>query len=142
LGKRGTYKLFAEIAGDNPRSEDLRQQFGRDRLLTLAPGDLVYQLRGSFGGWCQANFPDLTYDFLLAEFGTYSILRVLKSLRAENRAHWWGKPEDRSYQWAKQQLLEAFIPHNPRWRDRALQQGVNLCLTAIDLAKKSQAIIH
>jgi hypothetical protein len=128
LGKWGTYQLFAEIAADHPRCQLLRQQFGREYLLTLDPQDLVYRPRGSFGNWCQTKFPDLTYDFLLAEFGTDSMLRVLKNLRAENRAHWWGEPEDRSYQWAKQQLLAAFIPHSPRWRDRALKQGVDLCL--------------
>jgi hypothetical protein len=70
----------------------------------------------------------LTYDFILAEFGTHSILRVLKAMRAENRAHWWGEAETQSYQWAKQQLLEAFLPRRSRWRDRVLKQGIDLCL--------------
>lgn len=133
LGKWGTYKLFAEIPGNTPRAEELRQQFGRNRVLTLDPQDLVYQPRGSFGGWCRANFSDRAYDFLLAEFGTYSILRVLRAIRAENRAHWWGNPEDPAYGWAKQQLLTAFVPQNRRWRDRVLRQGVNLCLTALKM---------
>jgi hypothetical protein len=131
LGKWGTYKLFAEVTKNSPRSQLLQQQFGSDRVLTLDPSDLVYQSQGTFGRWCQASYPHLAYDFLLAEFGTYSMLRVLKALRAENRAHWWGQPEARSYQWAKQELAEVFVPQDRRWRDRALEQGVELCLNAI-----------
>jgi hypothetical protein len=132
LGKWGTYQLFAEVTGDSPRCQWLEQKFGKDSILTLDRGDLVYQPHGTFGQWCQTSFPNLTYDFLLAEFGTYSMLRVLKALRAENRAHWWGQPDDKSYQWAKQELLEVFVPQNQRWRNSVLKQGVDLCLTGIN----------
>lgn len=132
LGKWGTYKLFAEVAKNSQRGAWLQQQFGRDRVLTLAPEDLVYQSRGTFGQWCQAAYPHLSYDFLLAEFGTYSMLRVLRALRAENRAHWWGHPADNSYQWAKDELAEVFVPHDRRWRDNVLKQAVELCLTGIE----------
>jgi Protein of unknown function (DUF2817) len=129
LGKWGTYRLFAELTRDAPRYQWLSQRF--DGLLTLDPGDLVYQPRGTFGRWCQATFPDLTYDFLLAEFGTYPMLRVLKALRAENRAHWWGKVEDASSVWAKQELLEVFVPKSQQWRNLVLERGVDLCLAGI-----------
>ncbi len=131
LGKWGTYQLFAEVVKGSPRSEWLQQQFGADRLLTLDPQDLVYQSRGGFGRWCQVAQPQISYDFLLAEFGTYSMLRVLRALRAENRAHWWGQPEQRAYQWAKRELTEVFVPADRQWRRQALAQGVELCLTGI-----------
>jgi Protein of unknown function (DUF2817) len=130
LGKWGTYRLFAELTQDSLRYRWLSARF--EHLLTLDPGDLVYQPRGTFGHWCQATFPDLTYDFLLAEFGTYPMLRVLKALRAENRAHWWGKVEDGSSLWAKQELLDVFVPKSPQWRKISLDRGVDLCLRAID----------
>ncbi len=138
LGKWGTYQLFAEITQASPRYPWLSARFDREasrnenRLLTLDPGDRVYQPRGTFGRWCQMAFPDLTYDFLLAEFGTHPMLRVLKALRAENRAHWWGTPDDRSTRWAKQELLEAFVPKSPQWRQLVLDRGVNLCLAGIN----------
>ncbi len=132
LGKWGEYELFAEVAKNSRRSAWLQQRFGRDRVLTLAPEDLVYQSRGTFGQWCQAAYPHLSYDFLLAEFGTYSMLRVLRALRAENRAHWWGQPEDKSYRWAKDEVAEVFVPRDRRWRDNVLQQAVELCLRGID----------
>jgi predicted deacylase len=132
LGKWGQYQLFAELTRAAPRYQWLSQQFGSDRILTLDPGNLVYQPSGTFGHWCQTAFPDLNYDFLLAEFGTYSMLRVLKALRAENRAHWWGQAEDKSSQWAKQELLEVFVPQSQKWRRIALKQGVDLCLKGIN----------
>ncbi|WP_310490036.1 hypothetical protein [Chamaesiphon sp. VAR_69_metabat_338] len=55
------------------------------QLLTLDAEDRIYQPRGTFDRWCQAACADLTDDFMLAEFGTYPMLRVLKALRAENR---------------------------------------------------------
>jgi Protein of unknown function (DUF2817) len=129
LGKWGTYQLFAEITQNSPRYRWLSEQF--DRILTLDPGDLVYQPRGTFGRWCQATFADLSYDFLLAEFGTYPMLRVLKALRAENRAHWWGRVEDESSLRAKKELLEVFVPQSQQWRKLVLEQGVDLCLAGI-----------
>jgi Protein of unknown function (DUF2817) len=130
LGKWGTYQLFAELTSDSPRYQWLAARFGN--LLTLDAEDRVYQPRGTLGRWCQAEFADLTYDFLLAEFGTYPMLRVLKALRAENRAHWWGTADAKSHQWAKQELLEVFVPQSQQWREIVLDRGVNLCWAGID----------
>jgi hypothetical protein len=133
LGKWGSYKLFSKLTSDSPRCQLLNEYFGSDKILTIDSATAVYQPSGSFEQWCQVSFPDLTYDFLLAEFGTYSMLRVLKALRAENRAHWWGNPTDKSYQDAKQELLEVFVPKSQQWRDLVLEQGIDLCLAGINL---------
>jgi hypothetical protein len=132
LGKWGDYQLFSKLMSDSPRCQLLSEYFDRDKIVTIDSQASVYQPRGSLGNWCQASFPDLTYDFLLAEFGTYSMIRVLKALRSENRAHWWGKATDRSYQDAKQELLTTFIPKSLKWRNKVLQQGVDLCLAGIN----------
>ena len=132
LGKWGDYQLFAELMSDSPRCQLFAEYFDRDKIVTIDSKASVYQPRGSLGNWCKSVFPDLTYDFLLAEFGTYSMLRVLKALRAENRAHLWGKVADRSYQDAKQELLEVFIPKSPKWRKLVVNQGIDLCLAGIN----------
>jgi Protein of unknown function (DUF2817) len=131
LGKWGTYQLFAELMTASPRYRWLSARLSDEQIVPLDADEMVYQQHGTFGRWCQASYPDLTYDFLLAEFGTHSMVRVLKALRAENRAHWWGAPEDRSYQWAKRELLEAFVPKSQQWRKIAIQQGFDLCLAGI-----------
>jgi hypothetical protein len=132
LGKWGTYQLFSPLTADSPRYRWLDRHFDKESILTIDAEDSVYQPHGTLGNWCQSSFPDLTYDFLLAEFGTYSMLRVLKALRAENRAHWWGQPEDKSYQQAKQELLEVFVPKSQKWREIVLHRGVDLCLAGIN----------
>jgi Protein of unknown function (DUF2817) len=134
LGKWGTYQLFAEMTKDAARYQWLSEHFidGANCLLTLDPDDLVYQPSGTFGRWCQAEFTDRRYDFILTEFGTYPMLRVLKALRAENRAHWWGKVEDKSYHQAKQELLEVFVPSSQQWRKIALERGMDICLKGIN----------
>jgi Protein of unknown function (DUF2817) len=145
LGKWGTYQLFAEITKDSPRYRWLSDRFLsraapiENRLLTIDPNDLVYQPRGTFGRWCQTEFADLTYDFILAEFGTYPMLRVLKALRAENRAHWWGQPEDLSFDRAKQELIEVFVPKNEKWRNIVLDRGVDLCYAGINALQSDRA---
>jgi predicted deacylase len=133
LGKWGDYQLFSKLISDSPCCQLLSEYFDRDKIVTIDSQASVYQPRGSLDNWCQALFPDLTYDFLLVEFGTYSMLRVLKALRGENRAHWWGKVADRSYQDAKQELLEVFVPKSPKWRKLVLHQGIDLCLAGINL---------
>ena len=143
LGKWGTYQLFTELNRDAVRYQWLSEHFGDNasrwgnRLLTVDADDLVYQPHGTFGRWCQAEFTDLAYDFLLAEFGTYPMLRVLKALRAENRAHWWGKVADKSYQRTKQELLEVFVPSSPQWRKITLDRGLDLCLRGINALVKT-----
>jgi hypothetical protein len=160
LGKWGTYKLFSKLNSDSPRCQLLYDHFvggrvasdradrrltpkaiaspaeNRDQILTIDAEAAAYQPLGGLENWCRASFPDLTYDFLLAEFGTYPMLRVLKALRAENRAHWWGKPEDKSYQDAKQELLEVFVPKSQKWRDLVVEQGIDLCLAGIELGNR------
>jgi Protein of unknown function (DUF2817) len=135
LGKWGTYQLFAEITSDSPRYRWLADRF--PQLLTLDADDRVYQPRGTFGRWCQAQCADLTYDFMLAEFGTYPMLRVLKALRAENRAHWWSEKTDPAYLRTKQELLEVFVPTSDRWRKLALDRGVALCGAGIAALQSS-----
>jgi hypothetical protein len=144
LGKWGTYKLFSKRTNDHPRCQLLYDYFvggaspaeNRNNILTLDAEAAAYQPVGGLENWCRASFPDLTYDFLLAEFGTYPMLRVLKALRAENRAHWWGNPDDKSYRDAKQELLEVFNPKSQKWRNLVIEQGIDLCLAGIELVDR------
>lgn len=137
LGKWGDYQLFSNLIKDSPRYQWLSRYFNNNQILTSNSEKSVYQPRGNLGNWCKSSFADLTYDFLLAEFGTYSMLRVLKALRAENRAHWWGQPEDKSARDAKRELLEVFVPKSQRWRTGVLQQGIDLCLAGIEAMNES-----
>jgi hypothetical protein len=141
LGRWGTHQLLLDPGIDSGRFDWLRSQFG-ERVQHSDPViSIAYQTRGDLGAWCRSAFLDRTYDLLCAEFGTYPPLRVLEALRTENQAHFWGLPDDPDTQRAKRRLLEAFVPSDPRWRARAVAQGleiirrgIEVCLGASDRA--------
>lgn len=124
LGRRGSYKLLINKPepGFLQRS---RQQFGSQIVIDSSAENMVYRVRGSFADWCQAVFPHYRYDFITVEFGTYPVLQVVKALRNENRAYWWGKSGEQ-YEWTKRQLLEVFAPTSSIWRERGVEQGLQV----------------
>ena len=81
-------------------------------------GETAYQAHGVMTRFFQDELTDRHYLGLTAEFGTHSAPRVLGALRAENRAHHFGRPGEPSYRWAKRWVMEAFCPS-----DRRLAQG-------------------
>ena len=63
---------------------------------------------------------------MLAEFGTYDVIRVLRALRAENRAHHFAAADSPAYKHAKCQLLECFCPASLEWRARVVKSGLRI----------------
>lgn len=131
LGQRATYKLFSPELPNSERVKWLQQKFGEDKILTFTPQGDAYRVNGGLDAWCQTLFSECRYDFLTAEFGTYPIIPVVEALRAENRAHWWDRPDRPSYQGAKQRLVEMFAPADARWREAVVSQGIGIVKQAI-----------
>ncbi|MEM8603635.1 MAG: M14 family metallopeptidase [Cyanobacteria bacterium P01_H01_bin.121] len=136
LGRSGTYTLLISDTQASARYQRLRQQFPGDPIYTTDQAQRTYVIRGGIGLWCQTQLPNCQYDYLTVEFGTYPPRQVLRALRAENRAHWWGQPGC-NYDWTKQQLVEIFAPRDLTWRSRCLQQGVDLCHRACQTSRSS-----
>jgi hypothetical protein len=131
LGRWATYQLLLDAGLGPGRFEWLRARFG-DRVQHSDPdGSIAYQARGGLGIWCRAAFPGRDYHLLCAEFGTYPPLRVLAALRAENQAHFWARPDDPATHLAKRRLMETFVPASPRWRARAVAQGLEIIHRAV-----------
>jgi hypothetical protein len=126
LGKWGEYHVYL-TSGKQDRQELWQQKFGANRLSMAGADDPNYYPQGSLPDWCQHNFANLDYDVLTCEFGTYSLVRLLKAMRAENRAHWWGNPDTNSYRQAKQDLVEVFSPRSLRWQVKAITNGLEIC---------------
>jgi hypothetical protein len=99
--------------------------FGVERI-RMAANDLAYTARGGFGGWCVSAGLAAEYLFAYAEFGTFSGLRVLSGLRAENHAHHWLAADDPAAIRAKQKLKDLFFPRDPTWRSRTIDQTIEL----------------
>jgi hypothetical protein len=89
-------------------------------------GATAYRVSGLFGDWMQAHFRGRDYRFLVAEFGTYDFVRVLKVLRAENRAHHYGSPDSRAYRRAKAAMHECFCPASTSWRRQVVRAALDI----------------
>ena len=82
------------------------------------------------GTWCQSLFPDITYDVLVAEFGTYSVLKVLQALRREPR-HFWCAKDDPQLMIARERLREVFCPARSKWRNVVVGRGLEIIQQAL-----------
>jgi hypothetical protein len=131
LGSWGTYKLLSAASVTPESYSRLTQRFGAETIESSSSEGVSYQIRGGLGAWCQNLLPKCRYELLTAEFGTYSIIQVLKALRAENRAYWWGK-SDHSCEWSKHHLVEMFAPKSQVWREKCLTQGLDICEQALN----------
>ena len=137
LGAHGRYRLLLEESAHSPNVEWYRDTFGSEVVEPRAPGGgTAYVATGTVGGWAVKHIGETRYRFVCAEVGTYPILRVLGSLRAENRAHFFDRPDSRAHQRSKAELLECFCPRSDRWRKLVVEQG----LAIIDRAVRSQRI--
>jgi hypothetical protein len=103
-----------------PKVAWLRRWFPR----VQEPQQAAYTTQGGFDAWCMTQYAALNYTAVCAEFGTYSPLRVIGALRAENRAHFHARPGSLAYRWAKQRLRHALTPTSPRWQRRTLAIGL------------------
>ena len=137
LGAHGRYRLLLEESAPSPNVEWYRDTFG-SQVVEAGSGGVgtAYEASGTLGGWAMTHLGDTRYRFVCAEVGTYPVVRVLGSLRAENRTHFFGQPSSRAHQRAKAELLECFCPRSDRWREPVVEQG----LAIIDRAVRSQCI--
>ncbi len=106
------------------------EHFGASRVKASASAPGSYAIRGGFGDWLRARFPQCRYRFATAEFGTYAPLRVIQALT--NELHWHGQLGHTDPQhWARLQLTEAFAPRDARWRATSLAAGLSLLERAV-----------
>ncbi len=132
LGKWGTYKLFIDREPGSPEAEWIAGHFGADVVEPWQKDGTSYTIRGGLGTWCQARFPDISYDVLCAEFGTRQILSVIKALRTENQAHHHCKPGDPAWDDAKRSLRDVFAPNELDWRELVVDRGTRIVEKAIE----------
>ncbi len=127
LGPFGAYELQLTAPADAAALRWYTGAFGAGHVKPLSAW---YPARGLFGAWLQAHFKGRSYRFLGAEFGTYGVVRVLRALRAENRAHHYGDPASQAYRAAKAELLECFCPSDAAWRRQVLEGGLSIVAQA------------
>jgi hypothetical protein len=133
LGKHAEYKLLIADALGTDRERWVSRQFGEaivepcnGRDPEAAAKKTAYSARGAMATYFRDCLADKQYHCLTAEFGTYSRIRVLGALRAENRAHFYDRRGSNSYRWTKRVLLEAFCPAARSWRNEVIAKGLAL----------------
>jgi len=88
-----------------------------------------YAHEGGHGGIYGQLLPAAVAISLTQEFGTYSGLRLLRALRAENQHHHYG--DGSLSHWSKLQLKRMFCPEDPTWRSQVVTQGCELVRQAL-----------
>ena len=129
LGDYADYRLLIEP----PHVPDLgwyRSRFDAVRVVPVGD-DTPYAARGVMGAWLARHPGPREYRFACLEFGTYSPLRVLAALRAENRAHHHSTPGAAEYGRAKRELVECFCPASGLWRRKALGRALEVIRQAV-----------
>jgi hypothetical protein len=137
LGPYATYRLLIDdIPGSSP-ARWAADWFGPEAVEPLG-GETAYQAHGVMTRFFQDELADRRYLGLAAEFGTLPAPRVLGALRAENRAHFYGRPGEPSYRWAKRWAMEAFCPSDPGWREAVLPPALALIDRAVEKLRETR----
>lgn len=119
LGRFGEDTLLISEPAERSRWQPFRRVWG-PRL--RGPDTASYQARGMFCDAIARLVPHAECWGVVHEFGTYSSIRVLKALRAENRLWWYGDRNDLAHP-VKQTFAERFFPSSADWRSRLLTRG-------------------
>jgi hypothetical protein len=134
LGRWGQGQLLLCEAGESGHAGWWQTYFGDEIVKEPSREMGAYQVRGGFGRWLRAQFPDCRYRFATAEFGTYSPARVIQALLKELVYHSHSSQKGpQADHWSRRQLSEAFVPRNMRWRRSVLTRGVAMIERAMDV---------
>jgi predicted deacylase len=100
-----------------------RKNLGADNVTQVKSFTKSYEVRGGFGPWLRALFPQCEYRYATAEFGTYSAIRVISALAEESR--WHGELGRGSLEHeSRLRLAETFVPHSRSWRTKTLKTAL------------------
>ena len=126
----GEYSKETVLAGYLPSDQkfrDLASVFG-SRVQCIhsvdKSGQLAYSVKGSMIEGLEKAIGCKKSCFVVQEFGTLSVMRILKALIDENYNHHF-REKDRKHP-AKLRLLEAFCPHDELWQKKVVEQGCQL----------------
>jgi len=127
LGPFGTYKLLLTERADSERLSWYAETFGTECVESLAKSaGTAYRASGLFTQWMRTHFRTRDYRSVVAEFGTYDVIRVLGAIRAENRAHHYCSGSSPLYLAAKKELLECFCPASIPWRRQVVESALRI----------------
>ena len=132
LGPYGVDSLLVHYPQTSDRGQVLDDRFG-DQVKFDHGTEVAYRVSGGFLEQLERTMPEATWYTITQEYGTYGVLKVLKTLRDENRYHHYSPQVDVDHP-AKRAMLQAFCPDDPAWRQTVLQRSRDLLNKAATLA--------
>jgi predicted deacylase len=132
LGRWAECELLVSESEGLDNCEWWLKHFDGDMVRKLKSFTRAYEIRGGFGPWLRALFPDAKYRYTTAEFGTYSPMRVIGALADELR---WRSDlgTDPLARASRRRLADTFVPRSRSWRTKALHTGISLVRRATDV---------
>jgi len=130
LGQYADYKLLLHEYDQLNKSAGYMSVFNSEKIELIGEfGGITGTISGTISDYfCQIMGGN--YRHIGLEFGTYSNLRLLKTMRLENAAHHYLDDTDDHKKTIQAEFLECFCPSDPSWRSAVIEQG----LTVIDQA--------
>ena len=124
LGRWSEGELLVSESEGLENCEWWRGHFGEGTVTQVKSFTRSYEVRGGFGPWLRALFPQCEYRYATAEFGTYSAMRVIGALAEESR--WHGELGDGAAEHtSRRRLAETFVPRSRSWRTKTLKTGLS-----------------
>lgn len=125
LGPFGVDSLLVSNELGEESFSSLKNRYG-SRIQPLDPNaGVAYRIRGGMLEGLAARFTDINWTLITQEFGTYKPVKVIKTLRAENRMTQWsniGKRE-KLHSTERRRLVEIFSPESDKWRGMIMDRG-------------------
>jgi hypothetical protein len=125
LGPFGVDSLLVSNELGEESFASLTTRYG-SRIQALDPdAGVAYRIRGGMLEGLAARFTDIDWTLITQEFGTYKPVKVIKTLRAENRMTQWSNISKRKKVHSRERLdlVEIFSPKSDKWRGMIIDRG-------------------
>lgn len=124
LGRYGRYKLLTDWPADHAAADAMRQWFGAANVSGNRPdASVAYRVSGGLTELAARTLGTGRLYGAVLEIGTYSVVRMLSTLRDENRAHFYSESAAPQARRAQRAISEMFCPRDRRWRQRVVAHG-------------------
>jgi len=124
LGRFGHYQLLIEEPPATRVFEHFYRGFGAQAVKSNhASNTTHYSAHGILSMLTHHAFPNSQIYATTVEFGTYSPAKLLRILRAENRAHHNGTQRSGDAARIRKQLRDALAPRDPAWQTAVIAGG-------------------
>ena len=130
LGSYAMSEIILNSAKDTPEWARATEIWGGWVRSTKMSNSVSADLFGTLKRAVPRALPGAQVTAASIEFGTFSSIRVLRALRAENWLHHYGDQNSSKGKHIKAALKAAFAPDDPGWRTEVCRQG----LAAVDRA--------